>query len=291
MRILSVALFLYCLPTAASIIEPAVAWPTTDITVCWGGYEDARKINNATSDFRRIKREEVLSFTPSQQQELQSLTDREISRGRTGITLSGWDRCRGEQGEVALFLFSNRVRLSRSSSPTTVGIASLGYKRTGMNYAIVNLSPAEFSSRIFNWSSLQHVFLHEVGHVLGLRHEHIRTEANRCYPAVSETIGTTAKIVGIYDPHSVMNYCHINSTQAMGLMHSSASRQAFEATFQDPYIRSQARIISQVPFQYRINPTISSGDAHALSCLYRYTAAEKARHCVRTQVPWANDIP
>lgn len=291
MRVLFVAMFLSALPTAASVIEPSVAWPTTDITVCWGSFEDARRIKNATSDFSKIKREEVFSFTSSQQQELQSLVDREISMARTGVSLNGWGRCRGEAEEVALFLFSDRVKLSQSASATTIGIASLGYKRRGMNYTIVNMSPAEYRARNFNWSSLQHVFLHELGHVLGLRHEHIRAEARNCYPRATESIGTTARIVGIYDPHSVMNYCYINSTQAMGLLHSSASRQAFEATFEDPYIRSQARIVSQVPFQYRLNPTLSSGDAHALSCLYRYTTAEKARHCVRTQVPWASSIP
>ncbi|MFP2960695.1 pre-peptidase C-terminal domain-containing protein [Myxococcus sp. 1LA] len=76
--------------------------------------------------------------------------------------------------------------------------------------------------------TLEGVTRHELGHVLGFRHEHTRPEAGTCFEDSSWRALTT------YDGASVMHYPHCNGTQAGDLVLTAKDIQGIQALYGTP---------------------------------------------------------
>jgi hypothetical protein len=53
-------------------------------------------------------------------------------------------------------------------------------------------------------------YVHEFGHVIGMLHEHARSDATTCpdeYDSHAQDLNPSWQEIGVYDPESIMNYC------------------------------------------------------------------------------------
>lgn len=214
-----------------SIGEPNVTWLKRKIHVCWhtGGND----------------------FAAEQKAAVQKIVEQEYTTSRTGISFVGWEDCQSltsEQYDLMIIqdnilLPSNetveKYRSFNSEGSAVLGQGAAEQLKTETNQAtrVVRKSKGFFnrdvmkpvmyllyrpSFRMYDpyfhaLEELQMVALHEFGHVAGLRHEHIRSEAKNdpnCKNMQEPKPGTpveelmsTAATYTDYDPNSVMNYC------------------------------------------------------------------------------------
>jgi hypothetical protein len=139
---------------------------------------------------------------------------------------------------------------------------------------------------------LQNTALHEFGHVAGMRHEHINPEAmndpNCQYMGrnftVTEKIYDTSKIVGAYDPNSIMNYCWLATIEAKGRLMSNLPNISDPSLYEKiervevikktiyvgkkPNVKKKIVTVNNPVTEYRFRVGLSQQDVIALQDLY-----------------------
>jgi len=104
-----------------------------------------------------------------------------------------------------------------------------------------------FSSK--TWTLLG-VMRHELGHSLGLRHEHTRPEAGVCFENDNWVAVTS------YDPGSVMHYPWCHGTQTSGPIISSKDRLGIAKLYPTQTFTARAVSATQVDLKWPVQPEI-----------------------------------
>jgi hypothetical protein len=235
---LSVLLLLSSVANAGihSIGEPNVTWTKRKIHVCWN---NGVKIDPSYAE-NQFKEEQKLA--------VQKIVEQEFTIEKVGITFYGWEDCSTmafEDYDLEIYQdneyapSNSQVEFFRKSNAE--GYAVLGQGSFGQIQTVTNLITNEetktegyfsrdlqrstmylmfrplfriFSEHFKSNEELQMTALHEFGHVAGLRHEHIHSDAKadpNCFNLgtfkITEQIEDTATQYETYDPNSIMNYC------------------------------------------------------------------------------------
>jgi hypothetical protein len=242
------------------IVEPDVKWPAKEVTVCWGNPssspEDFLHLMRILFGWKETSWPTVSSndWSESEKETIKTSVNRNFKSDSTGISFGGWSACR--KSEVGLFQKEPLVVILRVADPrvsetpvldqTTdsnalrIGIGSA--KKQGNQYVYLPDSNGNYllSSVLLGADRMCQYFkkpfekcapfiaLHEFGHIVGLRHEHVHPDAqkdplcrvdlvtgtaqNGFHSALAkENLGDSARVSN-YDKSSVMNYCHLFAT-------------------------------------------------------------------------------
>lgn len=302
MNIFSI-LFVILLPLSlsASVVEPRVAWDKQNVSVCWGRHQDAIKISDSQADFSFSLPQEIYELSPEKKRFLQQHIQGEFSTTRTGINFTGWNVCNGTEDVILLTVdldtqFVPHDRLDFTPS----GVASIGQDgklergifsktRKGLapNYAAITI-PHPDSLRAQDWFTIKRGLIHELGHVAGLKHEQGREEIKsypQCQEYVGERLTRSSLLTGIYDQYSVMNYCHTSEIRRSGGGGRSPNKKTLAQQIPDPLVIKVFEQSTGTFFEYL--PALSSGDVHALRCLYLYHPEQKKKLCHSGFNPWS----
>ena len=97
--------------------------------------------------------------------------------------------------------------IAAPASATYVASAFFPYFSNSQRVVDMNIDYLDGTSTLGVWT-VTGVMIHELGHVLGFRHEHTRPDAGTCFE------DNNWRDVTVYDGSSVMHYPHCNGTQA-----------------------------------------------------------------------------
>lgn len=175
-------------------------WDIPEINVCFAEKDTEYYVGGFEGPKRDWKQRE--------KEELQKVLEEEYTPARTGYTFVGFKDC-NETDEINVVV-GVRAGLSAYSVAGVKGVATtgMGGRRT-TSYedarGAVVLSPMGVSKT---------TIVHEFGHILGLKHEHLhpnaRAEAGGICPYYTgDAQLDRATIYTDFDKQSVMNYCHI----------------------------------------------------------------------------------
>lgn len=131
---------------------------------------------------------------------------------KTIVNFVGWKPCIEQQMTKAVIRVYVRKDGNFGSGRSLVGAKpGIGVLPHG---GTMELSmPRNWPSRGNLWlkKKVHYAALHEFGHALGLRHEHLREDATNCKHATGIP-PENSRPVGEYDIYSVMNYCSKSRT-------------------------------------------------------------------------------
>jgi len=127
--------------------------------------------------------------------------------------------------------------------------------------------------------------LHEIGHVIGLRHEHVREDRNEYVAAIGFVEDRKCEAVGVYDFNSIMHY-------ELGTYDEDESLD-FSKKYSDLIARSfptkSGRLLQDLRENIGKTPAISEGDQEAVRALierakYDKRMEEASRRLSRTSL-------
>lgn len=283
----------------ASVAEPTVAWNKKQVSLCWGTWDEAQNIPKLLDYWNgKLQPEMFILPLPSLRNSLRLAAESEFKTAETGISYVGWKLCKDDPKADVVLLYSLASTLPFIGYPA---IATIGqdegpitapYTRSGHpSPRYLHLTNQRSRNmRLSAEDSLHRDFLHELGHVAGLRHEHARIEAaldpsclssNHWYWNLREPFYPTTFIFGPYDPSSLMNSCRTSLLTLNSLVFPQGNIPC--ANFADVRVNN----LYQIRFRrmVRAKISLSLGDRHALRCLYSYTGDEYQRLCQPAYVP------
>jgi hypothetical protein len=203
----------------AGIYESQVLWTKKEIVTCFLDRPDQLK-QTPIEDPKYMESKRIIFkpdlFDEDEKKFIAQLARDNYNPSATEVSFTGWTDCsktpdadlimvKAKPTKQFLFLWSNME---------FTGVASIG--QAGVMNADGSYSKAQGLKAFFALSWINPVsIIHELGHVLGLRHEHIHpdTEAdsdckNRfVYVKERAAPAPTAVFHSAYDPNSVMSYC------------------------------------------------------------------------------------
>lgn len=231
---MSLASFMLTLLVAVSAIaasfsvgEPNVIWLKHKVHVCW------RSMNEPTD------------FTLELKKTVQAIIEQEYIEARTGISFYGWEECDDSDGDlnkVEIYqdneMLQPNVKLAHFRTFIAEGFSNIGQgsNRT-KNDNLIGFFERDRELKVIyllyrptldmnsglNYGAIDHLkmnALHEFGHTAGLRHEHMRREAqfdeNCVGVSFDEKQDDTTVFYEPYDPYSVMNYCWLQTVRDFG---------------------------------------------------------------------------
>lgn len=227
-----------------------------------------------------------VTVAPELKEFVQKNIQAEFTPERTGIHFVGWKSCEDTKKADVKIVTGNKDMAG-------YGLATAGrisYVNENQEYeflkshSYIYVDMGEISSKLAKPWDVYVTFLHELGHVAGLRHEHIRPEAAADPACKSLNIGPDQELpykhtanLSAYDPNSIMNYCFTGVVSYM----TGPKFMAFDGTepirgkIRSSYIKHwmDESIVSRVPredgmFDVMVRVGLSQGDVAGLKSLY-----------------------
>ena len=176
-------------------------WNKKEIVTCFAPAEKVpRKINNPTPM-------KVRDWSPENREKVERWANEEFSPERTGIYFTGFKDC-AETPEADLIFFYNKTTrfslfMEGGFSGSAIGLGPKPGSVDGYPHAKTLVA---ISSPTLN----KEVLIHELGHVVGLAHEHNHPQASRkdckmVWPHRNPFLEYTE-----YDAKSIMSYCTVD---------------------------------------------------------------------------------
>jgi hypothetical protein len=292
-----------------SVGEPFLKWNKKEVKVCW---QDLDPIPLERFDELHIKKMELFKKTlatieASSKQIIQEVITSEYTEVRTGIHFSGWKSCKDSANyDVVLFMGKQNASVG--------GYASLGsgHIDSHANYSLLekgklafvylDVDPGEGSRLNLN-EHLRMGALHEFGHLAGLRHEHLRKEAQGdilcdvAYIDLIETADLKTRNFSSYDPNSIMNYCYMESLRLEigSQFYTYPVNPILGPELKNFYVMWEKSrlakafvdktLLEEKPFkesgltEHHIKIGLSQKDVHGLKCLYLFDKGEFDGKC------------
>lgn len=297
--------------TDPSLGEPGAVWKSKNISVCWGKPDDTDRTTMPQTSKNMIKHSSFGVLGEKDRKLVQDTINREYNTAATGMEFTGWRDCTvDDTADVIIFSSDLSKGVLRSMDDLFLmmaeagaydGIASIGIEgaQSGLKQFVHIKRLAAEELKVSQDESLQIVALHEFGHLAGLRHEHARfadahSDANCAAQGIQlhEARGKTAKAFGVYDPNSIMNYCHIftmlyrtglnfyvDVTEDLRVESSGffltpnllPILQVTDTNMADSTLFSSQKSETEY-LLYQAKIGLSKGDRHTLQCLYRADA-------------------
>lgn len=223
-KLLSSTILLPCI-SFSGVIEPDVRWSDPEVKVCFAptSLRSFTDIDNDDQNFLSIP-PVLMEWNNELMDYMRSTVESSYSENSTLVRFVGWNICTGDELLSTVYLFP--VKGSFFEGVSTLGEHGkkvdlyIGQEKTSRY--VKEHNPIKHPSLAIkftktNMKNLTYIILHEFGHLAGLRHEHIREEANRDVNCSyygssilrsSEDLGISARLAGAYDPYSIMNYCY-----------------------------------------------------------------------------------
>lgn len=291
--------------------EPVFKWNKSNITVCWLNKERIPYEKFNQFQIKRLSTIEDSLITPqtSLKSFIQKTITEEFTKEKTGITFTGWKDCYNSGPVDTILLIGNDGSVNSTTGTSNIG-RGISFGSTEVipegKYAYVYLNvfykPGKIKITADNYYKL--LAIHEFGHLAGLRHEHIRPEAQKDYLCrdmeLVEVPTRHTSFFSTYDPSSIMNYCFNNFVQGKGgvvfysypsarpdLREKYKNLNLFEekevSQFRD---RSLFQVTTSSELtQYKLRIGLSFKDIHGLKCLYKYSASEFLQKCQKLYGP------
>lgn len=205
----------------ATVFEDQFKWNKTSIQVCWGTIEQFISVNHDLGV--KIDAQDLISFSHDLQQQVQNKIQTQFTVDRTGIEFIGWTSC-ALAPEFDIIIYGAYGYKNNKNGPersllgsSNIGRAELDLKSLRKGPGFIFLNQMNGPQEKFSTEKLILTALHEFGHAAGLRHEHIRRDAEddeNCtqrahqYGELDDEPMSSARIIGNYDALSIMNYCY-----------------------------------------------------------------------------------
>jgi hypothetical protein len=259
-------------------------WPKKELSVCWATKANQDKACRGSG---LIEIENEPENSKDLKKEIQDIIVQEYTLAKTGIHYIGWKSCsENEPYDVMLFATSYTKPQVLEGG---LGEASIGpcttFQSDGFTgnkpYVILGLDSRSSRQGLLAKQDLRIAALHEFGHISGLHHEHTND------PDLIEFLNKQSEdqhvvATSVKDDVSVMNYEFNLLVQDKGL--NFIQRKSKRAVSSESNI-VKIKSINENEEEVNISIGLSSGDTHALKCLYVYSASEKKAKCNSKYVP------
>lgn len=270
----------------AAIGEPISYWKKQEIKVCWQNKNELSPGLFTKNQWSKLAAasKELKEMPLAKKQFIKKTIQAEFSKTRTGVHFTGWKSCEQDPNvdTILIIVNSDQLPLGRSS----VGRSEVYENEAQLlpiekkTFVLLNLSPA-VGSVLSADAELTYSAIHEFGHLAGLRHENISTEASNDPNCSESEIGPEVSQDSIaylssYDSSSIMNYCLYNFIGNAGLkFRTDISGNVLTATkailfpYKNLEILTDELVIQKIyPFHYKAKLTLSKKDLHGLRCIY-----------------------
>lgn len=254
-----------------------------------------------------------LGLETKSKEAIKSLIQKEYNSQRIGVEFTGWKDC-GDEAKADVIIFTTHDSPHESLNDFIMGELPYGQATIGeagdynskrevffkpanhlKPFVFIRMVDASEGFKISPLKALKLTALHEFGHLLGLRHEHARDEAKNdpnCSTTetyktkYSESLDKSTAFYGVYDPNSIMNYCHLrmlkkkvglkftvkNNFSITDFFNVTPFYPAKAVNFVDPMLvsKSEFKMLGETFTDYSIKIGISKGDLHSLRCMYHF---------------------
>ncbi|MBC98367.1 MAG: hypothetical protein CME63_11490 [Halobacteriovoraceae bacterium] len=223
--------------THAGIIEPHVTWDKNELKTCF--LSDESQLAQTQLKSKKYTKENY-DFSPKylskrKRENVKHIISKEFTPERTGLHFTGFIDCKNMRNpDVIVMRAASKIILL--DTPSFRGRAVIGqdgnfFYATDDDGNYVMDPDGTFHEGFFQKSGKvafvalrttnAGTIVHEFGHVAGLRHEHIRPEAEQddnCHNfsvvwPTEEKLYDTAQLETNYDPLSIMNYCYLQTNR------------------------------------------------------------------------------
>lgn len=283
-------------------------WASNKIKVCWldGDEIPKQKFNNYQQSQLRNLNDKPETLTRSEKLSLQKLVNEQFNELNTGIHFIGWESCKNNFLDTQLIIITGEnkdddfANHDNESREVRLGKATLGQGYIALNepqvtdekilnqrmgFLFLNTRPP--SSKISRFQSMSYTFLHELGHVAGLLHEHSRDEAKSdkiCQLTKIKLVENNDEnlydVLSTYDNSSIMNYCYLGFVRMYGLNFKVLKKKNFWSNFSSSLLESEVSSLNDETVvrrekvnsneqRLKINIGLSKKDKTALKCLYK----------------------
>jgi hypothetical protein len=219
---------------AEGIYEPNVLWAKSDIKVCfadaeWVKEKSLKELDEMDLAYALIyfKEENLLKdWSEEEKIRIKNIITSEFTTEKTILTFSKFEDCRKSNDNDVILVRGTQTQDIYYTALSSLGQNSL-FKLDFKSFQFP--LPSSYEKSLIDRKSLvlltlddaknlESTILHEFGHLAGLRHEHIHSEAindkncarNGLKWLKDERAAVTSRFYTEYDPSSIMNYCWLD---------------------------------------------------------------------------------